>query len=66
MELYSTLASAFTVVSFLVFIGIVRWAWSGRRHAAFAAAAAEPFVLPDEPVLRTASAMAPTSTGTCQ
>jgi cytochrome c oxidase cbb3-type subunit IV len=48
MELYSTLASAFTVLSFVVFIGIVRWAWSGRRRAAFAAAAAEPFALPDD------------------
>ncbi|HUH95640.1 MAG TPA: CcoQ/FixQ family Cbb3-type cytochrome c oxidase assembly chaperone [Casimicrobiaceae bacterium] len=66
MELYSTLASLFTVLSLFVFIGIVRWAWSGRRRAAFAAAAAEPFALPDEQVLRTASATAPTSTGTCQ
>lgn len=48
MELYSTLASAFTVLSFLVFIGIVGWAWSGRRRAAFAAAAAEPFALPED------------------
>ena len=48
MEIYSTLASAFTVLSFLVFIAIVRWAWSGRRRAAFAAAAAEPFALPED------------------
>jgi len=48
MELYSTLASLFTVLSFIVFIGIVRWAWSGRRRVAFAAAAAEPFALPED------------------
>jgi cytochrome c oxidase cbb3-type subunit 4 len=48
MELYSTLASIFTVLSFFVFIGIVRWAWSGRRRAAFATAAAEPFALPED------------------
>jgi cytochrome c oxidase cbb3-type subunit 4 len=50
MELYSTLSSIFTVVSFLVFLGIVGWAWSARRSAAFAAAAAEPFALPDDAV----------------
>ena len=48
MELYSTLSSAFTVISFLVFIGIVQWAWSSRRHDAFAEAANAPFALPDE------------------
>ena len=48
MELYSTLASAFTALSFFVFIGIVYWAWSARRSSAFAAAAQEPFALPDE------------------
>jgi cytochrome c oxidase cbb3-type subunit IV len=48
MELYSTLSSVFTVVSFLLFVGIVGWAWSGRRREAFAAAANAPFALPDE------------------
>jgi cytochrome c oxidase cbb3-type subunit 4 len=48
MELYTTLSSAFTVISFLTFIGIVQWAWSSRRRDAFAAAAAMPFALPDE------------------
>ena len=48
MELYSTLSSIFTVVSFVLFIGIVWWAWSGRRRAAFAEAANAPFALPDE------------------
>lgn len=48
MEIYSNLASIFTVVSFAVFIGIVFWAYNGRRHSAFEAAALEPFALPDE------------------
>jgi cytochrome c oxidase cbb3-type subunit 4 len=48
MELYSTLSSLFTVVSFLVFLGIVAWAYGRRRQAAFAVAANEPFALPDE------------------
>ena len=48
MEIYSTLASVFTVLSFVVFIGIVVWAYSKRRAQAFAAAALEPFALPDE------------------
>ncbi len=48
MELYSTLSSLFTVVSFLVFLGIVAWAYGRRRQVAFAEAANEPFALPDE------------------
>ncbi len=48
MELYSTLSSLFTVISFLVFLGIVAWAYGRRRQAAFAEAANEPFALPDE------------------
>jgi len=48
MEAYSTLASVFTVISFVVFIGIVFWAYSGRRKRSFEEAANEPFVLPDE------------------
>ena len=48
MELYTTLSSVFTVLSFLVFVGIVLWAWSGHRHDAFAQAANAPFALPDE------------------
>jgi cytochrome c oxidase cbb3-type subunit 4 len=49
MELYSTLSSVFTVLSFSIFVGIFAWSWSGRRRAAFAAAANAPFALPDEP-----------------
>ncbi len=48
MQLYSTLSTLFTVVSFVIFLGIVGWAWSGRRREAFARAANEPFALPDE------------------
>ena len=32
MELYSTLSSLFTVISFLVFLGIVAWAYGRRRQ----------------------------------
>jgi cytochrome c oxidase cbb3-type subunit IV len=48
MEIYTTLSSAFTVISFLFFIGIVQWAWSSRRQDAFAEAANAPFALPEE------------------
>jgi cytochrome c oxidase cbb3-type subunit IV len=48
MEIYSILGSVFTVLSFIVFIGIVAWACSSRRRQAFDAAAQEPFALPDE------------------
>jgi cytochrome c oxidase cbb3-type subunit 4 len=34
---------AFTLISFLTFIGIVVWAYSGRRRADFEAAANLPF-----------------------
>ena len=48
MELYSALSSAITVLSFCIFVGIVAWAWSGRRREAFAHAANAPFALPEE------------------
>ena len=48
MELYSILGSVMTVVSFLVFIGIVMWACSSRRRGEFEAAAQAPFALPDD------------------
>ncbi len=51
MELYSTLSSLFTVISFLVFLGIIAWAYGRRRQEAFAQAANEPFMLPDEQVV---------------
>jgi cytochrome c oxidase cbb3-type subunit 4 len=48
MELYSILGTVTTVLSFLAFLGIVAWAYSSRRRAAFAEAANAPFALPDE------------------
>jgi cytochrome c oxidase cbb3-type subunit 4 len=45
---YAILGSISTVVMFVTFLGIVLWAYSGRRRAAFDAAANEPFALPDE------------------
>ena len=62
MELYSTLSSAFTVLSFALFVGIVGWAWSGRRREAFAAAANAPFALMDETVEATATTAPPLPT----
>ncbi|MDT7835311.1 cbb3-type cytochrome oxidase subunit 3 [Aquabacterium sp. OR-4] len=47
MELI-VLRSAVTLFSFLVFLGIVVWAWKGRRREAFDAAAQLPFI-DDEP-----------------
>jgi len=48
MTLYSILASATTVLLFVAFLGIVAWAYSSRRRAAFEEAANAPFALPDE------------------
>ena len=39
---YTFLSSVMTVVSMAVFIGIVLWAWSGKRSADFEAAARVP------------------------
>lgn len=47
---FNYLGSATTVVSFVAFIGIVFWAYSGRRQAAFKEAANAPFALPDDDV----------------
>jgi cytochrome c oxidase cbb3-type subunit 4 len=52
VHIYSILASIMTVVSFVVFLGIVAWSWSARRKDAFDKAAQEPFALPDEDVRR--------------
>ena len=48
MQIYLVLGSVFTVISFVVFVGILLWAFSGRRKQAFDQAALEPFALPDE------------------
>ena len=55
MEIYSILASVTTVLSFAIFIGIVLWAYSGRRKDAFDAAAKAPFALDDDDQPRGAS-----------
>ncbi len=39
----TTLRSLVTLISFLVFIGIVLWAWSGTNRARFQEAAMLPF-----------------------
>ena len=48
METYALFSSVITTLSFVLFIGIVAWAWSGRRREAFAHAANAPFALPEE------------------
>ena len=48
MHTYSILASAMTVISFVVFLGIVAWAYSKRRKQSFEDAANAPFALPDD------------------
>ena len=48
MQIYSVLGSVTTALSFVLFIGIVAWAWSKRRKKAFDQAALEPFALPDD------------------
>ena len=50
MNLLTFLGSAATVLSFVAFIGIVMWAYSRRRRAAFDEAANAPFALPDETI----------------
>ena len=46
---YIFMSSVWTVVSFAVFIGIVIWAWSGKRHDDFEAAARVPLEDDEEP-----------------
>ncbi|MEK8050691.1 cbb3-type cytochrome c oxidase subunit 3 [Ideonella sp. DXS22W] len=48
MEL-NALRSAMTLISLLVFLGIVVWAWKGRRRDAFDAAAQLPFADDETP-----------------
>ena len=48
MSLATAAGIVTTVISFVVFVGIVVWAWSSRPRAAFARAAQAPFALPDE------------------
>ena len=48
MNIYSIIGIAATVLTFLSFLGIVAWAYSSSRRAAFEEAANAPFALPDE------------------
>jgi cytochrome c oxidase cbb3-type subunit IV len=50
MNIYTSISVAATVLSFVVFIGIVAWAYSKRRRPAFDEAANAPFALPDETI----------------
>ena len=48
MPVTSLIWSVVTVVSMFVFIGIVAWAYSGRRRARFEQDGLAPFALPDD------------------
>ena len=51
---YSMLSSLMTVVMLVVFLGIVAWAYSSKRSAAFDEAARVPLEEDAEPVARNA------------
>ena len=48
MGIVSVIGTTTTVVSFVAFVGVVVWAYSGRRKRAFDDAANAPFALPDD------------------
>ena len=48
MSLYGIASIATTLLTFVVFIGIVAWAYGRGRRKAFDEAANAPFALPDE------------------
>ena len=48
MSIYSIVSIVTTVLSFVIFIGIVVWAYSRGRRKAFDEAANAPFALPDD------------------
>ena len=48
MQIYSVIGSVLTVVSFVLFVGIVVWACGKGRKPAFDAASLAPFALPDD------------------
>ena len=48
MHIYSILASAMTVISFVMFIAICAWAYSKHRKQVYEDAANAPFALPDD------------------
>ena len=46
----TTLHIIWTLIAFMLFVGVVIWAWSGKRKQAFDEAARLPFVEPELPV----------------
>jgi cbb3-type cytochrome oxidase subunit 3 len=48
MNVYTMISIATTVLSFVLFLGIVAWAYGKGRRRAFAEAANAPFALPDD------------------
>ena len=48
MNIYSMISIATTVLSFVLFLGIVAWVYSRGRRKAFDEAANAPFALPDD------------------
>ena len=48
MDIVSVIGSTTTVVSFVAFVGVVVWAYSGRRKREFDDAANAPFARPDD------------------
>ena len=48
MNIYNVTSIVTTVLTIVVFIGIVAWAYGGGRKRAFDEAANAPFALPDE------------------
>ena len=48
MDTSTLLHSIMTVITFITFLGIVFWSYSGKRKSAFEAAANAPFALPDD------------------
>jgi len=49
---YGVASSATTLIMLVVFVGIVAWAWSSKRSAAFDAAARAPLEEDDVPPAR--------------
>ena len=47
---FTLMSSGWTVVSLVIFVSIVLWAWSGKRHDDFEAAARVPLEDDVEPV----------------
>ena len=48
MDTSTLLQIIMTLITFITFIGIVFWAYSGKRKPEFEAAANAPFALPDD------------------